>query len=169
MTLRIAEFDFNLSQRLRLDASRSSLRHVASLLAHSGDSWLWFLGLTALYILGNAEWQHRAYMLGLGIMAAAMVVFCLKYTIRRKRPESDWGRLYRFTDPHSFPSGHAARGAVLAAIALWIGPPWLAAVILAWAPLLGLVRIMLGVHYLLDVLVGFAVGALTGVLVILLQ
>jgi undecaprenyl-diphosphatase len=167
MTLKIAEFDDALSRRIRLEGKSGLLHTTASILAHSGDSWLWLLALGALYALGNAEWKHRALVLLAGTIATAAVVTVLKYTIRRRRPDSGWGRYLRFADPHSFPSGHAARGAALAVMALWLGPSWLGIALLAWMPLLGLVRIMLGVHYLFDVLAGFAVGAITGSLVLL--
>jgi membrane-associated phospholipid phosphatase len=166
MTLKIAEFDNALSRRIRLGGQDGLLHSTASILAHSGDSWLWLLALGAVYALGNAEWKHRALVLLAGTIATAAVVTILKYTIRRRRPLSGWGSLYRFTDPHSFPSGHAARGAALAVIALWLGPSWLGIALLVWTPILGLVRVMLGVHYLFDVLAGFAVGAFTASLVL---
>jgi membrane-associated phospholipid phosphatase len=59
------------------------------------------------------------FAVGLVIMAAAVIL--LKFSIRRPRPEGEWGQIYRITDPHSFPSGHAARSATLAVMAIaWV-------------------------------------------------
>jgi len=89
--------------------------------------------------------------------------------IRRRRPEGEWGQIYRITDPHSFPSGHAARAFALAILALGLGPVWLACLLVFWAPLVGLARVILGVHYLSDVVVGFLIGIIYGFFVILLR
>jgi undecaprenyl-diphosphatase len=91
-----------------------------------------------------------------------VVVVLLKFTIRRKRPEGEWGGIYRNTDPHSFPSGHAARTALFAVLGLILGPTWFGLVLLAWAPLVALARVAMGVHYLSDVLVGLAIGLVMG-------
>jgi undecaprenyl-diphosphatase len=81
--------------------------------------------------------------------------------VRRKRPEGEWGRIYRFTDPHSFPSGHAARAFLIATVATALGPAWLAIALWIWAPLVALARVAMGVHYLSDIVA----GALFGILV----
>ncbi len=42
----------------------------------------------------------------------------IKFTIKRSRPEGEWGAIYRNSDPHSFPSGHATR-AIMLAVLFW--------------------------------------------------
>ena len=56
---------------------------------------------------------------------------------------------------------------MLAVVVLGIGPLWLGLLLLAWAPLVGLARVAMGVHYLSDVLAGMIFGVLMGVLVLL--
>ena len=146
----------------------SSLRLACSVLAHSGDSWFWILGLGLLWWLGDAYWSQRALVMAAGILITAVIVMAIKFTVRRKRPEGDWGRIYRSTDPHSFPSGHAARATMLAVLGIGLGPAWLGLVLVIWAPLVGLARIALGVHYPSDVVAGMVLGGLMGVLVLLI-
>jgi undecaprenyl-diphosphatase len=98
----------------------------------------------------------------------AVVVMAIKFTVRRSRPEGEWGRIYRSTDPHSFPSGHAARAAMLAVLGLGLGPAWLGIALLIWAPLVGLARVVLGVHYPSDVAAGMVLGAVMGGVVLLI-
>ena len=163
------ERDAQASQRLRVAEKPGGLRTLAALLAHSGDSWFWFLGLGCLWWLGDAAWKHRAVVLLGSILVTAVVVMAIKFTVRRRRPEGDWGNIYRSTDPHSFPSGHAARAVLLAVLSLGLGPTWLGGLLAVWAPLVALARVSMGVHYLSDVIAGGLLGLIIagGILLII--
>jgi undecaprenyl-diphosphatase len=154
--------DADLSVRLRLAESPGILRSIAMFFAHSGDSWLWAAGILLVWFFGSPFWKSRALMLGISVVITALLVLTIKFTVRRKRPEGDWGEIYRSTDPHSFPSGHAARSFMLAVLAIGLGPAWFAILLLIWAPLVGLARVAMGVHYLSDVVVGAFLGILMG-------
>jgi undecaprenyl-diphosphatase len=150
--------------RLRIAEKPGMVRTLAILFAHSGDSWFWLTGLGLVWWLGQEFWQTRAAMMFVSTVILAIVVMTIKFTVRRKRPAGEWGGIYRRTDPHSFPSGHAARAALLAVLALGMGPAWFGLLLLVWAPLVVLARVAMGVHYLSDVLAGVAIGILFGVL-----
>lgn len=162
------ELDARLTQQLRIAEQPGTVRTISVFLAHSGDSWFWLAGLAVMWLLGNEYWKFRALTLGVAILITAMVVFLVKQLVRRRRPEGEWGKFYRLTDPHSFPSGHTVRAFMLAVITLGVGPLWLGLVLIVWAPLVGLARIAMGVHYLSDVLAGMVLGLLVGGLVLLL-
>jgi len=157
---RLGKMDVALTARLRIAESDGLQRKVWALLAHSGDSWFWFAALGLVWVFGNEEWRSRALALIVSIFGTAVVVMALKFTIRRPRPAGKWGSVYRTTDPHSFPSGHAARAILLAVMGWHVGPTWLAAALTIWAPLVSVARIAMGVHYASDVLAGWIVGAL---------
>jgi len=131
-------------------------------LAHSGDSWFWWPGLILLWWRGDAFWRPWALRMLVCILILAAVVLVVKFAIRRRRPEGEWGAFYRATDPHSFPSGHAARTFLIAVLASGMGPGWLALVLWVWAPLVALARVAMGLHYLSDALAGAILGALSG-------
>jgi undecaprenyl-diphosphatase len=162
----ILELDARLSARLRVAERPGWIRTWAVVLAHSGDSWFWWAGLGLLYWLGNSFWRPWSLTVLLSIIVLAVVVLAIKFTIRRQRPEGEWGGLYRKTDPHSFPSGHAARVVLLAVLALGLGPGWLALILCVWAPLVALARVAMGVHYLSDIVAGFGLGAVAGILIL---
>ena len=164
----LLEADARWSARLRIAEKPGRLRTFAAILAHSGDSWFWLLGLALTWWWGNAVWKVLALRYIGAIFALAFVVMAIKFSVRRRRPEGDWGTIYRATDPHSFPSGHAARAALLAILTMAWGPLWLAAVLLVWALLLSLARVSMGVHYLSDVVVGAALGIIAAALAILI-
>jgi undecaprenyl-diphosphatase len=160
--------DERISQQMRIAERPGPLRTLAAVLAHSGDSWFWLAGLGLVWWLGSDYWKERAVILIVSILLTALIVFVVKFTVRRKRPEGEWGKFYRSTDPHSFPSGHAVRAVMLAVIMLGIGPLWLGLLLLIWAPLVGLARVAMGVHYLSDVLAGMILGLLIGIAVLLI-
>ena len=161
------ELDDHLSERMRIAAQPGLLRTVAAVLAHSGDSWFWLAGLGLLWWLGTDYWKGRALTMIIAILLTALVVFVVKLVVRRRRPEGEWGKFYRRTDPHSFPSGHAVRAVMLAVVMLGLGSLWLGLLLLVWAPLVGLARVSMGVHYLSDVLAGMFLGLLVGAVVLL--
>ena len=163
------ERDADLTNRLRVAEKPGILRSLAVLCAHSGDSWFCLIGLGLLYLFGNDYWKSRAVFLAASLVITAGIVLVIKFLVRRKRPEGEWGGIYRKTDPHSFPSGHATRAALLATLALAIGPAWFGLLLLIWAPLVILSRVAMGVHYLSDVLAGTLIGVLLAGAIILVS
>ncbi len=145
------------------------LRTVCIFLAHSGDSWFWWAGLALLAWRGDAFWRAWALTVLVSIIALAVIVLAVKFSIRRRRPEGEWGGFYRSTDPHSFPSGHAARAVLIAILALGLGPAWLAILLCLWAPLVALARVAMGVHYVSDIVAGGILGILAGVAALQIQ
>ncbi len=165
MTFRsFLELDARLSDRLRVAEQPGLLRTLAVFFAHSGDSWFWGAGLVVLWWRGDATWKGWAAAMFAGIALLAALVMTIKFIVRRRRPEGEWGGIYRNTDPHSFPSGHAARAFMIAALASGLGPSWLALALWIWAPLVSLARVAMGVHYVSDIVAGIAVGIIVGLL-----
>lgn len=162
MIQRISEFDQRISQRVRLQQNGNLAWKLAVFFAHSGDSWFWMAGLGLVWLFTRGVWHRNAALLGVGVGVLAVLVLAIKFTIRRQRPEGEWGAIYRNTDPHSFPSGHAARAAMLAVMAWGLGPAWFGWVVMVWAPLVSLARVSTGVHYLTDILAGLALGVAAG-------
>jgi undecaprenyl-diphosphatase len=156
----ILELDARLSNQMRMAEKPGALRAIAVFLAHSGDSWFWAIGLFAMWLSGNSFWKEWAVVQFGSICLLVVLVLLIKFGVKRKRPEGDWGKIYRLSDPHSFPSGHAARAFLIATIAAGLGPGWLAAVLWIWAPLVALARVAMGVHYVSDVVAGAVLGVL---------
>ena len=163
----LLELDARLSARMRVAERPGRLRTAAAILAHSGDSWFWWVGLALLWWRGDLFWRPWALTVLLSIIALAVIVLAIKFIIRRRRPEGEWGAIYRTTDPHSFPSGHAARATLIAVLGVGLGPWWLAVLLCIWMPLVSLARVAMGVHYLSDVAAGTLLGAIAGLIVLL--
>ena len=165
MSLRsILELDARFSDKLRVAEKPGILRNIAIFLAHSGDSWFWWLALIIGWFFSNSTWKHWEVVEFFGILGLAGVVLAIKFLVRRKRPEGEWGGIYRNTDPHSFPSGHAARAFLIAVVASALAPLWLVALLWVWAPLVALARVAMGVHYLSDVVAGAILGTVVAII-----
>lgn len=166
MSLRsILEIDARLSNQMRVAEQPGLLRSVSVFFAHSGDSWFWWLGLILLWAFTkNPFWKEWAVVLFCSISALAVIVMSLKFIIRRRRPEGEWGSIYRNTDPHSFPSGHAARAFLIAVLAAALGPAWAGIILWVWAPLVALARVAMGVHYASDIVAGMIVGIIVALI-----
>ena len=159
MSLRsILELDARLSDKMRVAEKPGALRAMAAFLAHSGDSWFWWLALIVLWFYSGSAWQEWEVVEFFGIGVLAVVVLGIKFLVRRKRPEGEWGGIYRNTDPHSFPSGHAARAFMIAVVASALAPTWLAVILWIWAPLVAIARVAMGVHYVSDIIAGAVLG-----------
>ena len=138
-----------------------------------GDGWLQVVtGLTLLALGSDYQRTFAACAVSTGIANAAMVV--LKRRFRRKRPcEYAAHPLYDVkplgyvpSDHFSFPSGHSMNAfAVAAVIALQF--PWLAPLAFVLAASVAASRVLLGLHFVSDVVVGSGLGTLIGLSVFL--
>lgn len=160
--------DEEISRSLQVFENNHRLKPFAAVFAHSGDSWFWLAGLILIAIFGDSFWKPWALIMIVSLILLAIVVLTLKFAIRRRRPEGEWGKIYRTTDPHSFPSGHAARAFLFAVLAIGLGPAWLGWVMIIWAPLVSMARVMMGVHYLSDVIAGVIIGIVFGIAILVL-
>jgi undecaprenyl-diphosphatase len=161
---RLLSLDADWSARLAATQRRPLLRSLFRFLAHSGDSWFMIPVMGLIGLAGDDGWKWRMLTMFVAMCITALVAVGMKRLIGRRRPEGEWGLIYRSTDPHSFPSGHAARLTMLALLSLALGPWWFCLILFAWAPLVAVARVSMGVHYLSDVVGGAALGTAFGVL-----
>ena len=162
---RMLELDRDWSYALRVAEKPGLRRNLAMFFAHSGDSWFWGIGMLILWLAGGTFWKQWAVYQLFWLSILAALVLALKFSIRRKRPAGEWGAVYRNTDPHSFPSGHAARSFLIAVLGSLLGPGWLAIILWIWAPIVALARVAMGVHYVSDVIAGAIVGSVLALLI----
>ena len=148
------------------------LDRVVSFYTALGDAGLLFLAAAAV-LLCFKKTRKAGFT---ALLAIAIGFICtnliLKNLVSRPRP---WLMVEGLTaivtekDPNSFPSGHTTAAFAFAS-ALWRTAPdkWMRWAALICAALMGLSRLYVGVHYPSDVLVGVAVGLLSGWLASLL-
>ncbi len=151
-------FDNTISRRLQETAKGPWARKAMAIIAHSADSVVVVPCLFVLWWLHGFSWQSIALPVAAGFALSIVVTSIVKFAVRRRRPAGDWGSIYRKTDPHSFPSGHASRTITMTIVVLAGQWPLIGGALFLWSLLVGLSRIILGVHYLYDVLAGYLLG-----------
>jgi undecaprenyl-diphosphatase len=158
--------DHRLMRRVHRWRAPRWFRILMIISSRGGDGWLWYgLGLTLLLYGG----EHRLLAIAAGA-AAATTGICLfralKSTSRRKRPceiePHCWAAILP-PDKYSFPSGHSIT-AFAVAVSLGLFYPELQVCLLAAASLIAASRIILGMHFLSDVLAGSAIGVVLGMI-----
>ncbi len=158
ISARLGSVDVALTGALTIPEHRRTPRRVALAIAHTGDSAVWAGLLVVAWFAGGLAWRAPVLLAAAGLVAAEIAVVLIKMVFRRSRPAGTDGRIYRRYDPYSFPSGHAARAAILAILSGGFTPLPVFVAILVWGPVMLLSRIAIGIHYVLDVVAGIALG-----------
>jgi undecaprenyl-diphosphatase len=156
-------FDNTISRRLQGTAKNPWVHRILAVLAHSADSVVVVPCLFGLWWLHGFSRQSLVIPVALGFAVSVLATSIVKFAVRRRRPAGQWGAFYRRTDPHSFPSGHASRTITMTIVVFAGLYPLLGVVLLLWSLSVGLSRIILGVHYLYDVLAGYLLGVGIGI------
>lgn len=156
--------DYNLMRRFNRWRAPRWVRWWMLLATRAGDGWLW--GAVGIAILFSSDaMRFRAIEAAGSAVTAGIVIFHrVKRVVCRIRPRDIephcWAHIVT-RDRFSFPSGHSTTAF---AVALSLGSfypeimPWL----LILASNVAISRVVVGMHFLSDVLVGSGTGALLG-------
>jgi undecaprenyl-diphosphatase len=162
--------DFRISGRLLDWRPPRWFRVLMVSSTRAGDGWLWVA--VGLVLAAGGTDGHRvlaAAAVAAGLANVLQVI--LKRRIRRTRPcHSDRvGRRFYDVKPlghfpsdrYSFPSGHALNAFAIGSVVALAYPPLAPAVLLA-AAVVAASRVVLGLHFLSDVVAGSLLGAFVG-------
>jgi undecaprenyl-diphosphatase len=125
-----------------------------------GDGWLWY-AFGVIILLFGGEQRYVAVGAGLAASLAGILVFRqLKLISKRPRPyqvEPHCWSMITSQDRFSFPSGHSMTAfSIMVSVGHFY--PDLQVVLLVLAVSIAASRIILGMHYLTDVIAGAAIG-----------
>lgn len=132
--------------------------------SRAGDGWLWWCcGLAVL--LSRDSTRHQAIgAASLAVVAGILIFKVLKRSVGRRRPcalePHCWANLLP-PDQFSFPSGHSIT-ALAVAVSLGTFYPAALPVLMFCAVSVATSRLLLGMHFLTDVVAGAALGTALG-------
>jgi undecaprenyl-diphosphatase len=156
----IARFDLAFSLFCLQHKFNGQVARVSKAVSHTGDGHLYA-------VIGVLAWltdpvMGRAFLLA-GLLAFAIelpIYWVAKNSFRRRRPQELSSQLTSYVTPsdrYSLPSGHTAAAFLMATLIGQFYPDAYMGT-MVWATLIGAARIMLGVHFLTDVVIGAALG-----------
>lgn len=138
------------------------IRYFFKAVSRLGDGVFWYSLMLALPLFhGLLGLQLMGHIVIWGLVSVGLYKL-LKGKLVRERPFISFSNIQAHTlplDKYSFPSGHTMNAVNFAIMFCWFFPQlfW---IVVPFALLVGLSRIVLGMHYPTDVIVGAALGAL---------
>lgn len=137
-----------------------NIRKFFSVISRLGNGVFWYVLMAVIaisdYPVGGMAAVHMAVVGLIGLL----IYKVLKTQMVRQRPYIQWEQIINGTAPldlYSFPSGHTLHAVAFTCVALFYYPSlfWL---LIPFASLVALSRVILGLHYPTDVLVGAGLG-----------
>src|SRR5215467_3107068 len=156
--------DYRVMRRMNRWRAPRWIRYWMIAATRMGDGWLWY-GLGAmLLIFGGAQRYAAVASAGSAALAGILVFKVLKRLSQRPRPcqfePHCWSKVLP-PDKFSFPSGHTMTAFSIALVISYFYPS-LEGVLLFLALNIAVSRIVLGMHFLSDVLAGMVLGVALG-------
>lgn len=158
----IHQFDVRMFIGLNRSGVHNSLVRFSRVISASADGVLYVLLAVGLFWqYGMADALLRAMLLAFAIERP--VYFILKNGFKRNRPQQaikDFRSVITPSDQFSFPSGHTSAAFMVATLVSYFFPALLIALCL-WALSVAFSRVVLGVHFPSDTLMGMVLGIAT--------
>jgi len=142
-------------------SQQPAIRVFFAAVSRLGNGVFWYAIILSLPLLFGANGALRAVQIAVTGFIGVFIYKWLKRSFVRERPYISHLRIRAGAAPldrYSFPSGHTLH-AVSFAMLLTAYFPQLAWLVVPFAALVALSRVVLGLHYPTDVAVGAAIGA----------
>ncbi|MBU2882578.1 phosphatase PAP2 family protein [Psychrosphaera sp. B3R10] len=140
--------------------SNNPIKNLSVWVSRTGDGYLYFAIALLILWAGTPHGESFFYTALAAFAIEVPIYISLKNLVKRNRP---FNKLQAFqshiapSDKFSMPSGHTAAAFVFASIVATYYPEF-AVLAYCWASLIGLARVLLGVHFPGDILAGGLLG-----------
>uniref|UniRef100_H2YLQ7 Phosphatidic acid phosphatase type 2/haloperoxidase domain-containing protein n=1 Tax=Ciona savignyi TaxID=51511 RepID=H2YLQ7_CIOSA len=160
----LKDVDFNMSKMLAVYSGGGKMRNIMMLLELSGHGIPWLIGSIITIIITNNQLKEVYLNLLFALVLDLLMVATVKGVVRRPRPNYNQQDMLATVslDLFSFPSGHATRATMVALFLLHHLQltMFYNFFLIIWALSVCISRILLGRHYVFDVLCGIIIGCI---------
>ena len=159
---RMHQLDSSLCVAVNHTSQYRLIRNSFRLVSRLGDGIFWYGLMIIILIINGAEGVVPVLHMSLAGLAGTLLYKWLKGKTLRPRPyevHQDIWLTGTPLDKFSFPSGHTLHAVVFSVVVLSYYPQ-LAIIVVPFTTMVGLSRVVLGLHYPSDVLAGALIGVL---------
>lgn len=163
----IRDLDHATVLALRRSPMHAGLTRVALKVSASADGWLYLLLLPLVVVCRPQQAADLVTTLLAAFSLERCLYLVLKNTFRRNRPPAaiaGFQAVITASDRFSLPSGHTS-AAFLCASIVCLSLGWQFLPLFLWASAVGASRVLLGVHFPSDTVLGAALGSSVALLV----
>lgn len=141
------------------------------IISRMGDGPFWYVLMFMLPLFAGVTGLVATFLMAACAWAGVTIYTHIKLRLQRPRPFALHPHIKagaRILDEYSFPSGHTLHAV---AFMILVGGifPWMLVVLVPFALLTALARVVLGLHYPSDVVAGALIGAFIGALTLSLS
>ena len=148
-------------RKLNRTLDRDGVRVLFRTVSRLGDGVIWYSLMLLMPILYGWQGLHVSLVMALTGAVGLVLYKLLKHRLVRERPFIRFNELMAGIAPldqYSFPSGHTLHAVGFTIVVVAYFPIW-ALVLVPFAILVALSRVVLGLHYPTDVMAGAVLGA----------
>lgn len=164
LKLRMDILDVRLCEQGNRLLDNSAVHTFFKIVSRLGDGPIWY-GLMLLFpLVAGGLGFAVTFLMAASALAGVTIYRRIKHKLQRPRPFALHPHIRagaRILDEYSFPSGHTLH-AVAFMVLLGGLFPWMLLLLIPFALLTGVARVVLGLHYPSDVVAGALLGALIG-------
>lgn len=136
--------------------------------------WYLYAAFFSGLFVASLERARLVWLTVLSVGITLLLTFAIRYIVRRPRPSFMKTGYVPWLNDYSFPSGHASSVFAIAALESWLfltpllstAGILLTAFAIITACLIAVSRVMLGVHYVSDIVAGAFLGTIVSAIVI---
>ena len=154
--------ELRLCRRINRMGNQLSVQRFFCAISRLGDGVFWYLMIMSLPLLMGSAGAWSAFHIAATGLITTVLYSALKAVMVRERPCISYPDITAFTAPldrYSFPSGHTMN-AVGFAVMFSAAVPVLMWIVWPFTLLVAASRVILGMHYPSDVIMGAILGAL---------
>ena len=158
---RMHQLDTNMCVAVNHTSQYKAIRHFFRAISRLGDGVFWYALMILILIFQGAEAVVPVLHMAVAGLIGTFIYKWLKGKTLRPRPyqvRQDICLTGKALDKFSFPSGHTLHAVVFTWVAINYFPQ-LAVLLILFTVLVGLSRVVLGLHYPSDVMAGALLGA----------